>query len=137
MKFRCSIQFLILWILVIGDEILKGTTRDSNSNFMCQRLYNRGVVVKKISVVSDEINSIANEVKKFSQQFDVVFTTGGIGPTHDDRTFAAIAKAFDDKLVLNVELLEVVNCFLKKRNISNVDEAVNKFCQVSLLHTFF
>lgn len=137
MKFRCSIQFLILWILVIGDEILKGTNRDSNSNFMCQRLYNRGVVVKKISVVSDEINSIANEVKKFSQQFDVVFTTGGIGPTHDDRTFAAIAKAFDDKLVLNVELLEVVNCFLKKRNISNVDEAVNKFCQVSLLHTFF
>lgn len=117
-------------IIVIGDEILKGSTHDSNSNFMCRRLHDRGVIVKKIAVVGDEIAEIAEQVKEFSEKFDIVFTTGGIGPTHDDRTFAGLAVAFDDELSTSDELKEVVEVFLRKTKLKNVDEAVEKFCKI-------
>ncbi|KAH7729788.1 putative molybdopterin binding domain containing protein [Aphelenchoides avenae] len=96
---------------------------------MCRRLHDRGVIVKKIAVVGDEIAEIAEQVKEFSEKFDIVFTTGGIGPTHDDRTFAGLAVAFDDELSTSDELKEVVEVFLRKTKLKNVDEAVEKFCK--------
>src|SRR5918996_5338937 len=78
-------------ILVIGNEILSGKVVDTNSPYLCQELYTLGVEVRRITVVPDIIEVIASEVAAFSRTFDHVFTTGGVGPTHDDVTIAAVA----------------------------------------------
>jgi len=91
-------------ILVIGNEILSGKTADENSGVLVRELRELGVDVRKISVISDEVDNIASEVRAFSRAFDYVFTTGGVGPTHDDLTMEGIALAFDQKILRNPEL---------------------------------
>jgi len=117
-------------IIIIGDEILNGSTNDTNSHFLCTRLHKRGVLVKKISVIGDQVNEIAEEIRTFSSRFDVVLTSGGIGPTHDDLTFEGLASAFNDSLETNEELRRVVEVFLKKTKLKDVDAAVEKFCKI-------
>ncbi|XP_028566237.2 FAD synthase isoform X1 [Podarcis muralis] len=101
-------------IIVIGDEILKGYTQDTNSFFMCKRLRSLGVKVAKISVVPDDVAAIADEVSSFSSKFTYVLTSGGIGPTHDDVTFEAVAQAFGEKVVAHPEMVELVKKFFGK-----------------------
>ena len=96
-------------IIIIGDEILKGHTKDTNSHFLLRKLWSLGVKVGKVSVISDDVDEIAHEVQKFSSLFSFVITTGGIGPTHDDVTMAGIAKAFEEELVLNEELVHLIS----------------------------
>ncbi|KAG5873837.1 hypothetical protein JTB14_014376 [Gonioctena quinquepunctata] len=105
-------------IIVIGDEILKGETRDTNSNYLAVELHKMGIRLKKISVIGDNIEEVSREVRYFSDSFDYVLTTGGIGPTHDDITYEAVAKAFDETVVLNAQLKEI--CF-KFYNTSDVN----------------
>src|SRR5439155_6196892 len=81
-------------IIVIGNEILSGKTRDENSPYLASELRNLGVDVRKISVIPDDLSLISNEVRQFSKAYDYVFTTGGVGPTHDDLTMDGIAMAF-------------------------------------------
>jgi molybdenum cofactor synthesis domain-containing protein len=81
-------------IVVIGNEILSGKTRDENSPYLVRELRELGVDVRKISVIPDELVLISNEVREFSNANDYVFTTGGVGPTHDDLTMDGIAGAF-------------------------------------------
>ena len=88
-------------IIIIGNEVLSGKTLDTNSNFLCKNLHEIGIECKEISVVEDDEKKIIEKVNVFRKKFDFVFTTGGIGPTHDDITSKSIAKAFKDKLVLN------------------------------------
>ncbi|XP_027727577.1 FAD synthase-like isoform X1 [Vombatus ursinus] len=95
-------------IIIIGDEILKGYTQDTNTYFLCRTLRSMGVRVSRISVVPDEVMAIAEEVASFSTRFTHVLTSGGIGPTHDDITFEAVAQAFGDKLQPHPELEEAV-----------------------------
>ena len=96
-------------IIIVGDEILKGHTKDTNSYFLLRKLWSLGIKVGKVSVLADDVDEIANEVKAFSSRFSLVITTGGIGPTHDDLTMAGIAKAFDEDLVLNEELINLLS----------------------------
>jgi molybdenum cofactor synthesis domain-containing protein len=91
-------------IIVIGNEILSGKTRDENSPYLVRELRDLGVDVRKISVVPDELHLISNEVKDFSNSYDYVFTTGGVGPTHDDLTMGGIAAAFGLEIRRNSEL---------------------------------
>eukprot|EP00088_Acartia_fossae_P017360 TRINITY_DN19846_c0_g1_i5.p1 TRINITY_DN19846_c0_g1~~TRINITY_DN19846_c0_g1_i5.p1 ORF type:complete len:513 (+),score=71.65 TRINITY_DN19846_c0_g1_i5:57-1595(+) len=106
-------------IIIIGDEILKGQTQDTNSHFFAKNLRSYGVKVARISVIPDEIPVIVEEVRKFSGQYDFVLTSGGIGPTHDDMTFEGIAKAFDDKTEFNQELVDKCKVWFKKDDLKD------------------
>lgn len=81
-------------MLVIGDEILSGRTRDANMHHLAGRLTEIGVDLKEARVVSDDAPAIVKAVRALSAEFDHVFTSGGIGPTHDDITADCIAQAF-------------------------------------------
>ncbi|WP_028957025.1 molybdopterin-binding protein [Sulfitobacter sp. 20_GPM-1509m] len=82
-------------MLVIGDEILSGRTRDSNMYYLAGQLTERGINLCEVRVVSDDADAITGAVKALSAAYDHVFTSGGIGPTHDDITADCIAAAFD------------------------------------------
>ncbi|MBY6083072.1 competence/damage-inducible protein A [Ruegeria arenilitoris] len=81
-------------MLVIGDEILSGRTRDANMHYLAQELTKHGIDLKEVRIVSDEAPAIKAAVTALSQGYDHVFTSGGIGPTHDDITADCIARAF-------------------------------------------
>jgi len=81
-------------MLVIGDEILSGRTLDSNTNYLAKELTEHGIDLREVRVVSDDATAIVSAVQALSNAFDHVFTSGGIGPTHDDITADCIAKAF-------------------------------------------
>ncbi|KAK0637163.1 MoaB/Mog domain-containing protein [Bombardia bombarda] len=87
--------------LIIGDEVLGGKTKDTNSNFFAQWCFKQGITLKKIEVISDNQGEIIEAVRRMSNGYDMVVTSGGIGPTHDDITYESIAKAFDLPIVLH------------------------------------
>ncbi len=93
-------------LLVIGNEILSGKVRDTNSAFLAVELRKLGVDLERILTIPDEIDLIARETKHMSEQYDYVFTSGGIGPTHDDMTMDGIAKAFDRQLETNQSMID-------------------------------
>jgi len=82
-------------MLVIGDEILSGRTRDANMHHLAGELTAVGIDLREVRVVSDDAPAIVAAVRALSDGFDTVFTSGGIGPTHDDITADCIAEAFD------------------------------------------
>lgn len=81
-------------LITIGDEILSGNTVDTNSNFIAGELRNIGITVEQILTVSDEIQAIENALGDALSIADVVITTGGLGPTKDDRTKTAFSNFF-------------------------------------------
>ena len=81
-------------LLVIGDEILSGRTKDKNIGFIAEYLTNIGIDLKEVRVVADEEGEIVAALNSLRDRYTYVFTTGGIGPTHDDITADAVAKAF-------------------------------------------
>ena len=81
-------------MLVIGDEILSGRTRDANTHHLAGELTKAGIDLKEVRVVSDDGDAIVAAVKALSVAYDTVFTSGGIGPTHDDITADNVARAF-------------------------------------------
>ena len=91
-------------IVIIGNEVLSGKTQDINSHFFCTELRRLGVEVQKISTIQDEIELIGQEVATFSQRYDYVFTSGGVGPTHDDVTIDGIAHGFGLKVVRHPDI---------------------------------
>lgn len=82
-------------MLVIGDEILSGRTRDANMHYLSGQLTEAGIDLREVRVVSDDPDAIVSAVKALSAGFETVFTSGGIGPTHDDITADCIAAAFN------------------------------------------
>lgn len=98
-------------ILIIGDEILKGHTVDTNSTFLSRALRRLGVCVQRITVIPDVPEVIAKEVALLSPQYTHLITSGGIGPTHDDVTFESVAMAFQEEVHLHPELSQLVEEF--------------------------
>ncbi|KAG8197890.1 hypothetical protein JTE90_020269 [Oedothorax gibbosus] len=91
-------------IIIIGDEVLKGQTIDTNSHFICKTFYSWGLGVNRISVLPDDRDLISAEVAEQSKHHSFVITTGGVGPTHDDVTYEAVGQAFQKKMALNQEM---------------------------------
>lgn len=81
-------------MLVIGDEILSGRTRDANMHYLAGRLTDIGIDLKEVRIVSDDSSAIIDAVQNLSRVYSHLFTSGGIGPTHDDITADCIAEAF-------------------------------------------
>lgn len=81
-------------LILIGNEILSGKVVDLNAQYTIERLRTFGVTLARITVVQDDIEEIANEINRLRGKYDVIITSGGIGPTHDDVTIDGIAKAF-------------------------------------------
>lgn len=88
-------------MLVIGDEILSGRTRESNMNFLAIELSKVGIDLKEVRIVRDYKPAIISAVINLSSSFDLVFTSGGIGPTHDDITSECMAEAFNRSLEIH------------------------------------
>lgn len=86
-------------LAIIGNEILSGRTQDTNTPWVAERLTERGIVLAEVRVIPDVEEVIIRTVKELSGLYDYVFTTGGIGPTHDDITADCVAKAFNVELV--------------------------------------
>lgn len=90
-------------VLLVGDELLSGDIADRNGPFFAERFSDQGFQVKMIQILPDETETIADAVKKASDSCRVVLVCGGLGPTSDDRTTEAVAKAFDRKRILDLE----------------------------------
>jgi FAD synthetase len=95
-------------ILIIGNEVLSGKVTDQNSPYLVRELRALGVEVQRITTIPDDVSVIVEEVRALSARYDLVFTTGGIGPTHDDVTITAIAAAFGRLVVRHPALEEVL-----------------------------
>ena len=96
-------------ILIIGNEILSGKVQDANSPYLCRELRALGVEVRRISVIPDDVNTIAEESSTFSGAYDIVFTTGGVGPTHDDVTVEGVAKGLGRRVITHPDLERVIH----------------------------
>ena len=101
-------------ILVIGDEILSGRTQDTNSNYIAKEMEMIGINTTQIRVIPDEKNKIIDSVNELRAKNDYLFTTGGIGPTHDDITADSIAEALKVDLEINIEAYDVLEKYYKK-----------------------
>jgi len=96
-------------ILVIGNEILTGDIQDTNSKWLCKMVHARGGVVSRVTVLPDEAERIAEAVQKaLARQVDVLFTSGGLGPTVDDLTLQAVAEGTGRELILHPEAHDMV-----------------------------
>src|SRR5499426_1747837 len=95
-------------IILVGNEILSGKIADVNAAYLCRELRSLGVDVRRIAVIPDEIPLIAHEVAAFSRAHDVVFTSGGVGPTHDDVTIEGVAVAMGVKVARHPMLVEIL-----------------------------
>jgi len=96
-------------VLVIGDEILSGRTKDKNIGYIAEYLTAIGIDVKEVRVVADDEPEIVAALNALRQRYTYVFTTGGIGPTHDDITADCVAKAFAVPLEVHPEAVRIIS----------------------------
>src|SRR5215470_11186962 len=104
-------------ILVIGDEILSGRTKDKNIGFIAEYLTNIGIDLKEVRVVADDEDDIVAALNALRKRYDYVFTTGGIGPTHDDITADSVAKAFGVGIDVDERALAPMRAYFQRRGV--------------------
>jgi molybdenum cofactor synthesis domain-containing protein len=102
-------------MVVVGNEILSGKVHDTNSYFAARELRKIGVALKRVVVVPDELQPIADEVSHCARNFEFVITSGGVGPTHDDITMEAVALAFGRPIVIHPELERMIRLHFSER----------------------
>jgi molybdenum cofactor synthesis domain-containing protein len=101
--------------IIIGDEILSGKVRDRNAGPLIDLLAELGVDLQRIAYISDEEDDIISEVRSCSDKYDVVITSGGVGPTHDDRTVPSIAAAFGVAVEVHPDLEKMIRAWWGER----------------------
>jgi molybdenum cofactor synthesis domain-containing protein len=102
-------------VLVIGDEILSGKVEEANISVLARALRQLGVLLRRVVVVMDDVETIAREVSLLSREHDWLFTSGGVGPTHDDVTIEAVAKAFGVRVVTSPLMEAMLRAHYKER----------------------
>ncbi|XP_043257775.1 FAD synthase-like [Colletes gigas] len=95
-------------LVVIGDEILRGQIIDTNTSYLAKRLRDSGIKLQKVTVIPDIVDEIAKTVCDASKEVSVVFTSGGVGPTHDDVTYEGVAKGLGLILEPHEELVDLL-----------------------------
>ena len=100
-------------VLIIGNEILSGRTRDLNLTYISKWLNSQGIKVEETRVIPDVQKTIINSVNELRKKFNYVFTTGGIGPTHDDITAQSISKAFKINYEIHKEAYKILESYYK------------------------
>lgn len=108
-------------VLVIGDEILSGRTKDKNIGYIADYMTALGIDLKEVRVVSDDESAIVTALNALRSAYDYVFTTGGIGPTHDDITADCVAKAFGVELEFHPDAIAIM-----KERIAKVGGELNE-----------
>ena len=114
-------------LLVIGDEILSGRTKDKNIGYIAEYLTNIGIDLKEVRVVPDEMEEIVEAVNRLRARYTYLFTTGGIGPTHDDITADAISQA------LGIPLYEdprIIAAMLERLKPEDLNEARRRMARI-------
>lgn len=104
-------------MLVIGDEILSGRTRDANMHYLAGQLTEAGIDLREVRVVSDDPAAIVSAVRALSDAHETVFTSGGIGPTHDDITADCMAEAFGDKIDVRPDARALLQAHYDKQGV--------------------
>ena len=121
-------------ILIIGNEILSGRTQDKNISYIANWLNSKcGISVNEVRVIPDDEKRIINNILKMSKTFNYVFTTGGIGPTHDDITAQSISKAFKTKYEYQTEAFKILESYYGKKNFNDGRKKMAKMPQGSKL----
>lgn len=105
-------------LIIIGNEILSGRTKDKNLAYLAEWLNEIGIQLYEVRVIRDDENEIIDCVNLLRKKYDYVFTTGGIGPTHDDITTESIAKAFNVELETNPEALKILQSYYKEGELN-------------------
>ena len=105
-------------LIIIGNEILSGRTQDKNLSYLATWLNEIGIMLAEVRVIRDEEGEIISTVNLLRDKYDYVFTTGGIGPTHDDITTESIAKAFGAELEINTEALDILREYYKDTELT-------------------
>lgn len=100
-------------IIVVGNEILSGKVADTNSAFLARELRAVGAELRRVVVVPDEIDEIVEVVRDFTKRYEAVFTSGGVGPTHDDVTIAGVAAALGRAVVRHPEIEQALRQLYK------------------------
>ena len=98
-------------IIAIGSELLLGETQDTNTAFLLRKLREIGVDIYRTQIIGDNVQRIANAIHESLSRVDIVITTGGLGPTIDDPTREAVAKAFDEDLVYHEALWDEIKVY--------------------------
>lgn len=98
-------------ILAIGDELLSGRTRDANMHFLAGWLAERAIALKEARIVADDEAAIVEALNTLRARYDYCFTSGGIGPTHDDITYDAVARAFGRRVVEHPEAMRLIRAW--------------------------
>jgi molybdenum cofactor synthesis domain-containing protein len=101
--------------LVIGDEILSGKVEEANVAALARALRSLGVLLRRVVVVMDDVQTIAAEVRELARTHDWLFTSGGVGPTHDDVTIEGVALAFGVRVVASPEMEEMLRAHYRER----------------------
>jgi len=106
-------------ILVIGNEVLSGRTREANAWYAAKRLFDNGCKLGECAIVPDTAEAIISTLNRLKDQFDAVITSGGIGPTHDDITMESIAAAFGVKLIEHRYIVQAMTDFYGEEGMND------------------
>ena len=112
-----AIDVVTAAIIVIGDEILSGRTKDKNIGYIAEHCTNIGIQLQEVRIVPDDEDVIVDAINTLRARYSYVFTTGGIGPTHDDITADSVAKAFGVGIDVDQRALDLMMPAFKKRGV--------------------